>query len=43
MMPVSMRLQANLHTNEPDLRAETLHKDPNQGGLFTVEIGIQED
>ena len=40
MMPVSMRLQANLHTNEPDLRAETLHKDPHQDELPTVEIEV---
>ena len=43
MMPVSMRLQVNLCTNKPDLRAETLHKDPHQVGLPTVEIGVQED
>ena len=43
MMPVSTRLRANLRTNEPDLRAETLHKDPHQGELPTVEIEVQED
>ena len=43
MMSVSMRLQANLRTNEPDLRAETLHEDPYQGELPTLEIGVQED
>ena len=42
MMPVSTRLRANLRTNEPDLRAEILHKDPHQGELPTVEIGVQE-
>ena len=37
-MPVSTRSQANLQDNEHDLRAQTSHKGPPQGGIYIIRI-----